>query len=888
MKKWVYLFSQKECHGDSSMRNLLGGKGANLAEMASLGLPVPPGFTISTEACTRYYTNDNKIDDAIISQTKEYLSVLEKINGLKFGDVNNPLLLSIRSGARISMPGMMDTILNVGLNDETVRGLIKKTGNEWFALDSYRRLLEMYGDVVAGIHKDEFEHILNRKKVENYVSDERELSTDTLKELIELYKKVYKKHGIEFPQKVEDQLWNSVMAVFKSWHNDRAKTYRKINKIPEDWGTAVNIQTMVFGNFGDTSATGVFFTRNPSTGEDYIFGEYLVNAQGEDVVAGTRTPAQLSIRGKEESFSSLASMEESMPDTYKQLVAMGKDLEHHYKDVQDIEFTVQDGKIWLLQTRSGKRSAKAAVKIVHDMVNEGVLTKEEALLRISPEQIEQLLHPTISKGQDNYKVITTGLPASPGAVSGAVCFDSKRAEEMAKLQRVILVRKETSPEDISGMNSSVGILTGRGGMTSHAAVVARGMGKSCIVGATQLEILENEKCMKASGYTIKEGDKITLNGSTGEVILGEIKTSLPDITGELKTILSWADGLRKLAVRANADTPQDSQMAIKFGAEGIGLCRTEHMFFNPTRIFQVRKLILSEIAQDRQKALEALFQYQKADFLDIFKAMAGLPITIRLLDPPLHEFLPHAKTEIDELAKELGLNNEQLQQRIKDLTESNPMLGHRGCRLGISHKDIYEMQVRAIMEAALESEKAPKLEIMIPLIGNLKEMEFLKQVLTDQIEEVFSRCKRHIEYMFGSMIELPKAAIVADQLAKEADFFSFGTNDLTQTTLGISRDDAGRFISVYLDKKIFEVDPFVTIDTEGVGELVKMAANRARQTKPNIKLGICGEHGGDPQSIDFFHSIDLNYVSCSPFRIPLARLAAAQANIREQKMQANC
>ena len=881
VKKQLYFFSKESCEGNAGMKNILGGKGANLAEMASLGLPVPPGFTISTEACLDFYKNDKRIPQQLLSDIDEYIKRLEQYVGQNFGDVKEPLLVSVRSGARASMPGMMDTILNIGLNDDTVEGLGDKSANKWFAYDSYRRLMEMYGDVVAQIERKLFVKILEQHKKNEFLSDERDFSFEQIKAIIEEYKQLFNAHDIEFPQDVKSQLIGAVRAVFDSWMNDRAIKYRKINSIPENWGTAVNIQSMVFGNFGDTSGTGVCFTRNPSTGVKSIFGEYLINAQGEDVVAGTHTPAQITNHGKEENFSDSPSLEEKMPSVFGELVKYCTVLEKHFKDMQDIEFTIQENKLYLLQTRSGKRSAEAAVKVAKDMHDEGLITKQEAILRITPEQINNLLHPRIAMNDSaKLAVLTKGLPASPGAGSGIVVFSPYEAEEIGKAKRVILVRKETSPEDIGGMHSAQGVLTTKGGMTSHAAVVARGMGKPCIVGAGQIEIDEEKQIMKIGANTINVGEHITINGSTGEVILGEVKTIVPDLTGDLKEILSWCEEFKHLGVRANADTPTDAATAIKFGAQGIGLCRTEHMFFADERIFQMRKLIISHSERDKMDAIEALEQFQKRDFKNIFDAMNGLPTTIRLLDPPLHEFLPFKDNDIKALAKKLDIKEDSLRNRIDSLKEQNPMLGHRGCRLGISNPAIYRMQVRAIFEAACETLEIPKVEIMIPLVQNEQELLFLKHILTNEIEKVMKFYKKEIPYLFGTMIELPRAAIISDKLATMSDFFSYGTNDLTQTTMGLSRDDSGQFLHSYLENNIFANDPFLSIDVEGVGSLVQMSCEKGRSTNNSIKLGVCGEHGGDAQSVEFFHKVGLHYVSCSPYRVPIAQLAAAQAAIK--------
>lgn len=872
--KYVYFFDE----GDGSMRELLGGKGAGLAEMTRLGLPVPPGFTVTTEACTRYYEDGEVIGDDIIEQIKEKLAQLEQVMGKKFGDINNPLLVSVRSGARVSMPGMMDTILNLGLNDQSVEGLAKVTNNERFAYDSYRRFIQMFSDVVMGIDKNKFEKILDAVKEENGAKFDTDLTAENLKEVVKRYKELYKqeKHA-DFPQDPMEQLMEAVKAVFRSWNNPRAITYRRLNEIPSWWGTAVNVQTMVFGNMGNDSGTGVAFTRNPSTGEKKLYGEFLMNAQGEDVVAGIRTPQPIS------------ALEEVLPDVYRQFAEVAKKLEQHYKDMQDMEFTVERGKLYMLQTRNGKRTAVAALKIAIDMVEEGLLTKEEAILKVDPKQLDQLLHPMFDeKALKAAKPVAKGLPASPGAACGRVYFTAEDAVEAAKAgQKVVLVRAETSPEDIEGMYVSQGILTARGGMTSHAAVVARGMGTCCVAGCGDIKINEEGKYFTVGDITVKEGDYISIDGSTGYVYAEAIPTVEAAISGNFATFMSWADELRRLKVRANADVPRDAAKAAEYGAEGIGLCRTEHMFFDEDRIPAMREMIISKTEEQRRKALAKLLPMQKSDFKGLYETMEGKPVTIRLLDPPLHEFLPHEDDEIEALAKEMGITFEELKATVESLKEFNPMLGHRGCRLAVTYPEIAEMQTRAIMEAAIEvkQEKGHTIvaEIMIPLVGELKELKYVKDVVVRTAEEVIKEKGERIEYHVGTMIEVPRAALTADEIAKEAEFFSFGTNDLTQMTFGFSRDDAGKFLNAYYDKKIYEFDPFARLDQEGVGKLVKMAAELGRATRPDIKLGICGEHGGDPSSIEFCDAVGLDYVSCSPFRVPIARLAAAQAAVKHKK-----
>ena len=888
MPKWVYQFNSSNCEGTLSQKPLLGGKGANLAEMGKLGLPVPPGFTITTEVCTEFYKNNQKYPDDLKIQIEDAIRNIEKILGKNFGDVNNPLLVSVRSGARVSMPGMMDTVLNLGLNDKTVLGLIKKTNNETFAYDSYRRFIQMYSNVVLEVDHYNFEDLLDNYKLTKGVLSDTDLKAEDWKIIISNYKDIIKKNTKkDFPQDSHEQLWGAISAVFKSWQNQRAKTYRKLNNIPEEWGTAVNIQSMVFGNMGNDCATGVAFTRNPSTGENSFYGEYLINAQGEDVVAGIRTPRNITKKSRLDSSSEDLSLEETMPEAFNELTKIYKKLENHYRDMQDIEFTIENKKLWMLQTRSGKRTAKASIKIAVDMVSEKLITKDEALLRIDPKILDTLLHPTLDpKAKKN--VIVKGLPASPGAATGKVTFNADDAEQMkANNQNTILVRVETSPEDIHGMHAAVGILTCRGGMTSHAAVVARGMGRACVSGAGNIKIDYTNKIFKVENIEVKEGDIITIDGSTGEVMLGEVKTINPDISGDFSEIMKWADETRTLKIRANAETPLDSRTAREFGAEGIGLCRTEHMFFDEERILYVRQMILSKTKEDRLKALDKILPFQKKDFLEIFTIMKGFPVTVRLLDPPLHEFLPKTDKEIDIVAKSLKIHSSEIKNRINYLHEENPMLGHRGCRLAISFPEIYEMQCRAIFEALFELQKQ-KIEsiipeIMIPLVATQKEIEILRALVDKVAQEVQKKNNFKVDYLVGTMIELPRAALNAKSIAKYADFFSFGTNDLTQTTLGISRDDSGKFLDDYVENKIFKVDPFISIDQEGVGELIKLACSGGLETKKNIKLGICGEHGGDPESIEFCHKIGLNYVSCSPYRVPIARLSAAQASIRLKK-----
>ncbi len=886
MRVW-YAFAKGYTDGNRSLRDLLGGKGANLAEMCNLGIPVPPGFTLPTTVCTAYYEDGQKLSSLIVRALDQGIRHIEKaLEGPKFGDPERPLLVAVRSGARTSMPGMMDTVLNLGLNDVTVKGLAKQSGDERFAYDSYRRFIQMYSDVVLGVDHYLFEDILEEHKEINGYTLDTELTADDWKNVVEGFKsKAAEVLGHPFPQDVHEQLWGAIGAVFSSWQIERAKVYRRLHNIPESWGTAVNVQSMVFGNMGDDSATGVAFTRDPSTGVNEFYGEYLINAQGEDVVAGIRTPQNLTIKSREDAGSDMPSMEESLPEVYQELADVFRKLEAHYRDMQDIEFTVQRGKLWILQTRSGKRTAKAALKIAVDMAAEGVISEEEALMRVDPAALDQLLHPTLDPAAHR-DVLTKGLPASPGAASGYVVFDSDEAEAEAKLGKdVILVRIETSPEDIHGMHAARGILTSRGGMTSHAAVVARGMGRPCVSGAGTLHIDMQTGEMKVMGRIVKKGERITIDGSTGEVMVGEVPTVQPELAGDFGILMGWADKVRRLKIRTNAETPLDAQTARDFGAEGIGLCRTEHMFFDAERIIAVRQMILAENEKGRRAALEKLLPMQRQDFIDLFTIMQGLPVTVRLLDPPLHEFMPHKDEEFAPVAEALGIDITALKQRVDELHEFNPMLGHRGCRLGISYPEIYEMQARAIIDAALTVAKNTGVaivpEIMIPLVGSGKELEILKAKVCAVADEIISNSDQALEYIVGTMIELPRAALQAGEIAKEAEFFSFGTNDLTQTTYGISRDDSARFLEDYIRNGIFEQDPFVTLDQNGVGELVKVAAERGRETRANIKLGICGEHGGDPSSIEFCERVGLDYVSCSPYRVPIARLAAAQAVLKK-------
>ena len=875
MSKLIFRFSNKASKSSINSKEILGGKGANLAQMAKLGLPVPPGFTISTQVCDYFFRNNKKIPKKIIKETKKEISIIEKITKKKFGDLSNPLLVSVRSGSRVSMPGMMDTILNLGLNDKTVISLKKKTANGRFAKDSYRRFIQMYSNVVLGIEMHFFEELIDNYKLTKGVIQDTELEENDWDGLIQNFKDIVKeKTKKNFPQDVNEQLWGAINAVFLSWNSKRAKTYRKINYIPDDWGTAVNIQAMVFGNMGDDCATGVAFTRNPSNGKKELFGEYLINAQGEDVVAGTRTPRNL------------LSMQKSMPKIFQQLKKIFKLLENKYRDMQDIEFTVENNKLWMLQTRSGKRTAKSAIKIAVDMVQEKLISNKEAVLRVDPNILDTLLHPTLDEKAEK-KVIASGLPASPGAASGKVTFSAEGAERLKEQQQnSILVRIETSPEDINGMHAANGILTSRGGMTSHAAVVARGMGKPCVSGSSEIKIDYENNNFKSDEHLIKEGDVITIDGGSGKVMLGEVPTVKPDISGDFSKLMKWADQFRKLKIRTNSETPNDTKTARDFGAEGIGLCRTEHMFFDEKRIISVRQMILSKTLEDREEALKKLLPYQKNDFFEIFKIMNGLPVTVRLLDPPLHEFLPKTEQDVDNIAKELNISHGDIKSRIIELHEQNPMLGHRGCRLGISFPEIYKMQCRAIFEAlAACKKKKIKLvipEIMIPLVSTAAEIKILRNLVDKTAQEIQKIHSVKIKYYVGTMIELPRAALRANDIAKYADFFSFGTNDLTQTTFGISRDDAGKFLNDYVENKIFNRDPFVSIDDRGVGELIKIATERGRKQKKSLKLGICGEHGGDPSSIEFCEKAKLNYVSCSPYRVPIARLAAAQACLKKK------
>jgi pyruvate,orthophosphate dikinase len=884
MTKWVYKFSADMTDGNKDMKGLLGGKGANLAEMCNLKLAVPPGFTVTTEACLDYYKANKQISQEIKDQVIESLKWVESLTGKKFGDVENPLLFSVRSGARASMPGMMDTVLNLGLNDQAVLGLAKKTSNSRFAWDSYRRFIQMYSNVVLGVNTSHLEANMEDLKEARGVHEDTQLTAADLEELVKVYKAVLlEDHGIVFPQDPMEQLWKAIAAVFGSWHNNRATKYREMNNIPHDWGTAVNIQSMVFGNMGNDCATGVCFTRDPSTGEKKFFGEFLVNAQGEDVVAGIRTPQPINDASKMESNKHHKTLEEVMPKAYADLVKDYQMLEKHYKDMQDIEFTIENNKLYILQTRNAKRTVNAALKVAVDLVAEGLISEKEAILRIQPEDLNQLLHPRLDP-KAKKTVIATGLPASPGAASGHMVFTSKEAEEWAKAgKKVVLVRAETSPEDIGGMAASSGILTARGGMTSHAAVVARGMGKPCVAGCTALVISEKNKTLSVKGKVFKEGDFITFDGANGEVYEGIIPTIEAKITADFATFMKWADKTRKLKVRTNADTPEDSKVAVEFGAEGIGLCRTEHMFFAPERILAVREMIFAENEKDRKKALDKLLPFQRSDFLGIFQEMNGLPVNIRLLDPPLHEFLPHQEKDQEELAAVLGLSVAAIKERNDALHEFNPMLGHRGCRLAITYPEIYLMQVRAIIEAAIEADKKGLKvfpEIMIPLTSELKEYSTIKLECQAEIEKVFKEKNHTIKYKMGTMLELPRACIMAGEIAKEAEFFSFGTNDLTQTTFGLSRDDAGKFLPSYTARGIYPKDPFVSIDTQGVGFLMKHAVSEGKKTNSHIHAGICGEHGGEPASVEFCHKIGLDYVSCSPFRVPIARLAAAQAALR--------
>ena len=873
-KKYVYLFSE----GDGSMRNLLGGKGANLAEMTRIGIPVPQGFIVTTEACNKYYEDGKQITNSIVEEIHANIKELERITGKEFGSNTNPLLVSVRSGARVSMPGMMDTILNLGLNDVAVEAVAAATGNPRFAYDSYRRFIQMFSDVVMGIEKRLFENLIDEAKESKGVKYDTDLDENDLKELVVKYKELYKREkGEEFPQNPTVQLTEAITAVFRSWDNPRAIVYRRLNDIPGEWGTAVNVQQMVFGNKGNTSGTGVAFSRNAATGEKEIYGEYLMNAQGEDVVAGIRTPLPI------------AKLEEQNPAIYKQFIDIVNTLENHYRDMQDMEFTIEEGKLYFLQTRNGKRTAQAALKIAVDLVEEGMLTKEEAILKVEPKQLDSLLHPTFDAAEmKKATVIAKGLPASPGAACGKVAFTAEEAKERAeKGEKVVLVRLETSPEDIEGMIAAEGILTVRGGMTSHAAVVARGMGTCCVAGCGDLKVNEEEKTLEANGKIYTTNDYISIDGSTGSVYGEAIKTVTPEISGYFATFMGWADEIRKLNVRTNADNPRDTKQAVEFGAEGIGLCRTEHMFFEEDRIMAMREMIVAKNEEERRAALEKLLPMQKKDFIGIYEALKGMPATIRFLDPPLHEFLPHTDDEIAELANTMGLTFEELKSTVESLHEFNPMMGHRGCRLAVSYPEIAEMQTRAVIEAAIEvkTDKGYDIvpEIMIPLVGEVKELKFVKDIVVRTAEEVMKEKGVKLDYHVGTMIEIPRAAITADEIAKEAEFFSFGTNDLTQMTFGFSRDDAAKFLSDYYERKIYEQDPFAKLDQTGVGQLVKIAAEKGKSTRPNIKLGICGEHGGDPSSVEFCHNIGLNYVSCSPFRVPVARLAAAQAQVKNPR-----
>ncbi|MFD3157574.1 pyruvate, phosphate dikinase [Haloimpatiens sp. FM7330] len=873
-KKYVYLFQE----GNASMRNLLGGKGANLAEMTNLGIPVPEGFTVTTEACVKYYSDGKKIGEEISREIVQALRVVEQTTEKKFGSKENPLLVSVRSGARVSMPGMMDTILNLGLNDDTVEGVAKLTNNIRFAYDSYRRFIQMFSDVVMGIEKRKFENILDQVKEEKGVKFDTELDANDLKGIVNKFKELYKKElGKDFPQNPEEQLFEAVTAVFSSWDNPRAIVYRRLNDIPGDWGTAVNVQRMAFGNMGNTSGTGVAFTRDPATGEKTIFGEYLINAQGEDVVAGVRTPQPLK------------KLQQDLPECYEKFMGIAQKLENHYRDMQDMEFTIEQGKLYFLQTRNGKRTAEAALKIAVDLVKEGLLTKDEAILKVEPKQLDSVLHPTFDTQElKKAKAIASGLPASPGAACGKVYFTAEEAKVHHQAgEDVILVRLETSPEDIEGMVASEGILTVRGGMTSHAAVVARGMGTCCVAGCGDISVDEQSKTFQIGEKKFNEGDYISLDGSTGNVYDGRIKAVEPEISGHFGTFMAWADEIRKLKVRTNADTPKDAKQAVKFGAQGIGLCRTEHMFFEEDRIPAVREMIVAKSLEQRENALAKLLPMQREDFIGIYEAMEERPVTIRLLDPPLHEFLPSEEEDIEDLAKEMGISYEELKASVDSLHEFNPMMGHRGCRLAVSYPEIARMQARAIIEAAIDVRRRKGYnimpEIMIPLVGEIKELKFVKDTIKEVVDQIIEKENINMEYKIGTMIEIPRAAITADEIAKEAEFFSFGTNDLTQMTFGFSRDDAAKFLNYYYDNKIYEFDPFQKLDQNGVGKLVKMASELGKQTRPDIKLGICGEHGGDPSSVEFCHNVGLNYVSCSPYRVPIARLAAAQAQVKNPR-----
>ena len=888
MSQWIYSFGGGSTDGDAAMRNLLGGKGANLAEMSSIGLPVPPGFTITTEVCSWYYDHDKTLPDGLEQQLEEALAKIEKASGFRFGDAANPLLVSVRSGSRASMPGMMDTVLNLGINDATAEGLAKKSGDDRFAWDSYRRFIQMYGSVVLGISHDLFEDALDDARDDAGVMEDTELDADALKTLVETYKQlILEETGEVFPEDARTQLWGAIRAVFNSWMNQRAITYRRLNNIPREWGTAVNIQAMVFGNMGEDCATGVAFTRNPSTGENSFYGEFLINAQGEDVVAGIRTPRPLTRREREQAGGSEASLEEAMPAVFSQLAEVRKTLESHYRDMQDIEFTIQQNTLYMLQTRNGKRTAEAAMRLAVEMAEEGLISREEAILRVEPASLDQLLHPTLDPDAER-DLLLRGLPASPGAACGEVVLTADDAEAAAAAGKsVILVRLETSPEDIHGMHAAAGILTARGGMTSHAAVVARGMGRACVCGASGLRIDQEEGLVHLGDKTLKAGEIITIDGGSGEVYAGVVRTVQPNLSGAFATLIGWADASRRMAVRANAETPLDARTAKQFGAEGIGLCRTEHMFFDADRIIAMREMIMAVTTEGREAALAKLLPMQRDDFTELFRIMAGLPVTIRLLDPPLHEFLPHSRAELEEVASAAGVTLQQARERALRLSESNPMLGHRGCRLAITYPEICAMQARAILEAAAaisaEGEAAPQVEIMIPLAATTAEIAHCRKIIDQVAEAVTDETGTDLEYTVGTMVELPRAALCAEDLAAEASFFSFGTNDLTQTALGISRDDAGPFLREYADAGIYPIDPFVSIDTKGVGALVRLGVEGGRRGRSDIKLGICGEHGGDPASIEFFEQVGLDYVSCSPYRVPVARLAAAHAALRAAK-----
>jgi pyruvate, orthophosphate dikinase len=882
MTQWVYTFGDGKAEGQAGMKNLLGGKGANLAEMSNLGLPVPPGFTITTEVCTYYYDHGRSYPEELKTQVENALTYIGRLTGRTFGDAENPLLVSVRSGARASMPGMMDTVLNLGLNDVTVGALAKGAGDERFAYDSYRRFITMYSNVVLDIEHHHFEEILDEYKDRKGYSLDTDMTAEDWKAILPRYKNLVEKElGKPFPQEPQEQLWGAIGAVFGSWMNNRAIKYRELHAIPASWGTAVNVQAMVFGNMGETSATGVAFTRNPSTGESELYGEFLINAQGEDVVAGIRTPQDITEKARLASGSDKPSMESAMPEAYAELCRIYGILEKHYRDMQDMEFTVETGKLWMLQTRNGKRTAKAALRIAVELASEGLITQEEAVTRVEPAALDQLLHPTIDPKAER-KILATGLPASPGAASGEIVFNSDDAEAAKKAgHKVILVRVETSPEDIHGMHAAEGILTTRGGMTSHAAVVARGMGKPCVSGAGQIRVDYASQTLTVAGQTLKKGDIVTIDGSNGQVLLGQVEMLQPELSGEFATLMGWADKVRHMKVRANAETPLDAKTARNFGAEGIGLCRTEHMFFEGDRIVAVREMILSDDEAGRRAALSKLLPMQRQDFVELFTIMSGLPVTIRLLDPPLHEFLPHSEEEMQEVAKAMNASVDKLKHRARELHEFNPMLGFRGCRLAVAYPEIAEMQARAIFEAAVEAGKTtgqPVVpEVMVPLVMTKAELDLVKARIVAMAEAVAKESGVKVDYQVGTMIELPRAALLAGEIAESAEFFSFGTNDLTQTTLGISRDDAASFLGPYTQKGLLPADPFVTIDQEGVGELVKLAVERGKKTRPNIKLGICGEHGGDPASIHFCQSVGLDYVSCSPYRVPIARLAAAQA-----------